>query len=136
MVFGLAAILVVLSLVYATRGVAEGPHVGFTQLWMLPPSGTAQTCAVHVGVRSFENGSVTYHAIMTTNGTQMISWPTLTLTPHQLWEQSIAMMPTTPTTLFVEMKLYRNDKPTVVYREVHMTLHISSNAHKVLQCGP
>ena len=74
LVFTLAVTLVVLSLVYATQGVAEGPHVGFTQLWMLPPSRVTQSCAVNVGIHSFENGTATFHATIMINGTQTMSW--------------------------------------------------------------
>ena len=121
-VFALAVTLVILSLVYATRGVAEGTHVGFTQLWMVPPSHKEQTCVVNVGIHSFENGPVVYHAVVTMNSVQKMSWPTLTLAPNQLWERSVVITPTTAKNMFVEMKLYRNDRPTVMYREVYMTL--------------
>ena len=133
-VFAVAVTLVILSLLYATRGVAEGSHVGFTQLWMVPPSRTAPNCAVNVGIRSFENGSVTYHALVTMNGTQTMAWPTLTLTPNQLWEQSIVITPTVAKNIFVQVKLYRNDKPTVIYREVHMTLTVLSNRQNRFYC--
>ncbi len=133
-VFALAITLVILSLMYATRSVAEGPHVGFTQLWMLPPSHKAQTCVVNVGIHSFENGPVTYHASITMNSAQTMSWPTLTLAPNQLWERSVAVTPTTAKNMFVEMRLYRNDKPTVMYREVHMTLTVLNKQQKTFYC--
>lgn len=134
-VFALAATLVIVSLVYATQGVAEGQHPGFTQLWILPPSPTTPGCTVNVGIRSFENGSVSYHAAMTIHGTQTMSWPTLVLTPNQQWERSIAIPPTTAKNMFVQVKLYRNDKPTVVYREVHITLNVLMNGQKIVSCG-
>ena len=134
-VFAFALALVVLSLLYAARGVAEQPRPGFTQLWMLPSSHTTQHCVVHIGIRSFENGSVTYHAAMTINRRQTMSWSALVLAPSQVWERSIAVTPTTKKAMFVEVRLYRNDKPTVMYREVHMTLHVESNIQKVLYCG-
>ncbi len=134
-VFAVAATLVILSLLYATRGVAEGPHVGFTQLWMVPPSRTAPKCAVNVGIRSFENGSVTYHALVTMNGTQTMTWPALMLTPNQLWERSIVITPTVAKNIFVQVKLYRNDEPTVIYREVHMTLIVLISGRNRFYCG-
>ncbi len=133
-VFALAITLVILSLLYATRGVAEGTHPGFTQLWMLPPSHIARNCAVSVGIRSFENGPVVFHAVVTMNSVQTMSWPTLTLAPNQLWERSIAFTPTTVKNVFVEMKLYRNDKPMVVYREVHITLAVVTSGKKIVSC--
>ena len=134
-VFALAIKLVILSLVYATRSVAEGPHVGFTQLWMLPPSHRAQTCVLNVGTHSFENGPVVYHAVVTMNSIQKMSWPTLTLAPNQLWERSVVVTPTTAKNVFVEMKLYRNDRPTVMYREVYMTLTVLVRGKKIVSCG-
>ena len=134
-VFALAATLVIVSLIYATRSVAEGPHVGFTQLWMLPPSRITQSCAVNVGVHSFENGFVSYHAVMTMNGTQMMSWPRLVLAPNQLWERSIVVTPIKAKNIFVQVKLYKNDKPSVIYREVHMTLTVLSDRRKRFSCG-
>ncbi len=133
-IFAVAATLVILSLVYATHGVAEGPHQGFTQLWMLPPNCTAQNCAVNVGIHSFENSSVSYHTVMTINGMQTMSLPMLVLTPNQLWERSITIPPTTTKNMFVQVKLYRNDKPTVVYRKVHITLTVLMNGQGQRVC--
>lgn len=134
-VFAFALTIVILSLLYATQGVAEQPRPGFTQLWMLPPGDTAQNCAVNVGIRSFENGPATYHAVMTINSVQTMSWPALALAPNQVWERSIAVTSTHTKNMLVKVILYKNDKPTVVYREVHMTLNVLSNAQKVLHCG-
>jgi len=134
-VFALAATLAIFSLLYATQGVAEGTHPSFTQLWMLPPSHTAQSCVLNVGIHSFENGSVVYHAVVTINSVQKISLPTLTLAPNQLWERSVVVTPTNTKAIFVEMKLYRNDKPVVIYREVHITLNVLMSGKKTLSCG-
>ena len=125
LLFALAGVLVIVSLLYATRGVAEQPRPGFTQLWMLPASHSAQRCGLDIGIRSFEKGIVTYSAVMTSNGTRMMSWSALVLSPDQTWEQSVIVTPKTPKNLFVQVKLYRNDKPAVVYREVHTTLIVS-----------
>ena len=134
-VFAFALTIVILSLLYATQGVAEQPRPGFTQLWMLPLSNTTQNCAVNVGIRSFENGPATYHAVMTINGVQIMSWSALALAPNQVWERSIAITPTKTKNMLVKVILYMNDKPTVVYRAVHMTLNVLSNAQKVVHCG-
>lgn len=133
-VFALAAALVVLSLVYATQGVAKEPHPGFTQLWMLPSKQPTPSCAVNIGIHSFEKDSVTYHAVMTVNSTETMSWSALVLAPNQTWERSISVTLATPKELFVEVKLYRDDKPTEIYREVHLTLTVVSNAQQTLYC--
>lgn len=131
-VFALAAALVVLSLVYATQGVAKEPQPGFTQLWMLPSR--QPSCAVNIGIRSFEKDSITYHAVMTVNSIKTMAWSSLVLAPDQTWERSIAVKLATTKDMFVELKLYRDDKPTVVYREVHLTLTVASTGQKTLYC--
>ena len=132
--FGLAAVLVVLSLFYATRGVAEQPRPGFTQLWMLPATQTGQHCTVQVGIHSFENASVSYHALMTVNNTQTMSWSALVLTSDTVWERSVAITATSAKNVFVEVRLYRDDKPAVVYREVHVTLY-PLGKDTIVRCG-
>ncbi len=119
--FGLAAVLVVLSFFYATKGIAEQPRPGFTQLWMVPSTQRAQSCIVQVGMHSFENTSVKYHVLMTVNNTQTMSWSALVLAPDAVWEQSVAIPPMSTKNVLIEVRLYRDDKPATVYREVHVT---------------
>ncbi len=133
-VFGLAAVLVVFSLLYAAHGVAEQPRPGFTQLWMLPPTQTKQHCIVHVGIQSFENASVSYHAQMTVNNTQTTSWSALVLAPSQIWEKSVALSSPPAKSVLVEVRLYRDDKPATVYRKVHVML-TSVGKNTAVECG-
>jgi len=134
-VLSLAFALVVLSLFYATRGVAEQPHPSFTQLWLLPPSQEGKNCTVRIGIRSFENASVHYHAIMIVNSVQTTSWPAIALAPDELWERSVVVPYTPAKSVLVELRLYRDDKPTSVYRKVNVTLINLNHEQKVLHCG-
>ncbi len=134
-VLSLAFVLIVLSLFYATRGVAEQPHLSFTQLWMLPPSQEGQNCTVRIGIHSFENASVRYHAMMTVNSVQTTSWLAIVLAPDELWERSVVVPYTPAKSVLVEVRLYRDDKPASIYRKVNVTLINLNHEQKVLHCG-
>ncbi len=132
-VLSLAILLVVVALVYATNGVTQQPHTGFTQLWMLPPAQSEQQCIVHLGIRSFELTSVTYHATLSVNSVREVVWPSIALVPKQTWEQPI-LVPTSSThTTTIEVKLYKGNNSTSVYRQVHVTLHFNETG-KVFHC--
>ncbi len=135
LLFAFALTLVISSLVYATRGVAQQPRAGFTQLWMLPASHSAPSCDLNIGLHSFENETVTYSAVMTSNGTSTMLWSQLVLEPDQTWQASVTAKPTeTVKTLFVQVKLYRSDKPEAVYREVHTTLAVVTSTQQGVSC--
>ncbi len=117
---GLAVLIIVLSLQYAAQGVAQQPHQGFTQLWLLPAQ-TEKSCALRLGVRSFESTSTTYVLMTRENGKQVGVQSSIVLTPQEEWDSAITL-PTTAS-VSVEVSLYRADKPGEVYREVHMVVH-------------
>ncbi len=121
--FGLAAIVIALSILYDATGLAQEPHPGFTQLWMLPAAQSGKSCAVQLGVRSFESTSVTYRITMTMNGTQVTTWPAVVLAPQGEWDRLVPILPTAADAVSIEGRLYRLDKPQAVYREVHVTLY-------------
>lgn len=123
MLFGLAIVVAILSFVYVDTGVIQQPHPAFTQLWMLPEVQTAKSCDVRLGVRSFESTSVTYTITMTVNGSPATTWPSVVLAPQQEWDRVVPISPTATQDAFIEGRLYQFDKPTTVYREVHVTLH-------------
>jgi uncharacterized membrane protein len=135
----------------ATAAQKRGPYSGFTQLWMVPsvqdgplarsidrhsassttsassPSiNWASTCAVRIGVRSFEVTTVIYRVVMRMNGVRVRTWPGVVLAPQQEWDQLVEVKPTSPGNAYVEVRLYRLDQPGVVYRNVHVTLHACS----------
>ena len=121
--FGLAISLATLSFVYVDVGVIRQPHPGFTQLWMLPAVQAGKSCGVHLGVRSLESTSVTYRITVTVSGAPAITWPSVVLAPQEEWNRLVVIPPTATEEVHIEGQLYRLDKPTAVYREVHMTLH-------------
>jgi uncharacterized membrane protein len=102
------------------------PQPSFTQFWMLPAKNDA--CAVSIGVQSFETTVVTYRVVMTINNGQPRNWSSVVLTPQQEWSQSVVVNAGSANSvgtgsLYVQAQLYRADKPTAVYRSVHVTLH-------------
>ncbi|SRR6266568_7932225 len=137
LLFGLAIIVAILSMLYAALGVVQQPHPGFTQLWMLPTVQAGKSCTVRLGVRSFEKTSVAYRVTITINGTQVIPSSLVVLTPQQEWQQLLPIAPGPVNQMYVEANLYRLDKPQNVYRNVHVTLSnlpVSKDG-KTRQCG-
>ena len=121
----LALIMAILSVLYAAIGVEQQPHPGFTQLWMLPVAPTGTSSAVRLGVRSFEDTTVTYRITITMNGQVVRAWSSVSLQPEQTWNQ-VVQLPTSGThSLYIEAQLYRLDHPQTVYRNVHLTVHPS-----------
>lgn len=120
---GVAALVVVFSLVYTVLGAVQQQYPGFTQLWMLPVVQNGKSCAVRLGVHSFETTAVTYRLTMSVNGVQLTTWPSVTLSSQGEWERLVPITPNTTANVYVEAQLYRLDKPQSVYRSVDSTLH-------------
>lgn len=121
--FGLAIVVAALSILYAAIGVVQQPHTGFTQLWMLPAVQTGKSCAVRLGVRSFESTPVTYRITMTVKQAQATTWPSIALAPGQEWDRLVPIPPGATDNVSVEVQLYRLNKPQAVYRQVNVTLY-------------
>ena len=132
-VLSLAIILVVFALMYATNGVTQQPHTGFTQLWMLPPAQPEQQCIVHLGVHSFELTPVTYSATLSVNAVREVVWPSIALAPNQTWDQPILVPANSTHTTTIEVKLYKGNSSISVYRQVHITLHFNQTG-KIFHC--
>jgi hypothetical protein len=66
--FGLATVVAILAVEYSAIGAEQQPRLGLIQLWMLPAVQPGKSCAVRLGVRSFESASVTYRITMTAIG--------------------------------------------------------------------
>jgi len=129
----LAIFVAILSIEFSAMSVSQQPYPGFTQLWMLPSvqNGTLSahqggTCAVRIGVRSFEVTTVTYRVVMRMNGVRVRTWPGVVLASRQEWDQLVEVKPTRPGDVYVEVRLYRFDQAGTVYRNVHVTLHACS----------
>ncbi|HEY5005821.1 MAG TPA: DUF1616 domain-containing protein [Ktedonobacteraceae bacterium] len=120
---GLAIIVAGLSILYAANGVLRQPHPGFTQLWMLPQIQAGRSCAVRLGIHSFEATSTMYRITMMVNGARVNTLPQVTLSPQDEWNDLVPITPEATDKVYVEVQLYRADKPQVVYRKVDSTLH-------------
>ncbi len=129
-----AVAVTVLAIQFSAASEAQQPHPGFTQLWMLPSPQSGNNCAVRLGVQSFEATSVTYLVIMTANGAQVNTWPSVVLAPQEKWSHIVTIAPASTNSVYVEVVLYRSDNPGTVYREVHMTLSNAGKSKDKMQC--
>lgn len=96
---------------------------GFTQFWMLSSTQANNSCAVLIGMHSFESAPATYRVQVMSNGTQVALWPSIMLTRQQEWDRVVPVSPAVGGSTVVDAQLYRLDQPGVIYREVHVTLH-------------
>jgi uncharacterized membrane protein len=102
------------------------PQPSFTQFWLLPANQVSKSCAVSIGVQNFETTSVTYRAVMAMNGSQTNSWSSITLAPQGKWIRLVPVQTGNTSSVLIVAELYRIDKPGVVYRNVHLTFHITA----------
>ncbi len=132
---GLAILVATVAIWSSIIRPLEEPQPSFTQFWMLPAKNTS--CAVLIGVHSFESTSVTYRVVMTINGAQATIWPSVVLAPQAEWNRSVSIKPGATDNIYIEARLYRADKPEAVYRNVHLTLHSleGSNNGQTQQCS-
>jgi uncharacterized membrane protein len=114
------------------------PQPSFTQFWMLPANPDNKTCAVSIGIQSFELDATKYAITVTVNSKPMAgNWSAITLEPQQKWTQIVPLTPEAQNDLHVEAQLYRSDQPYTAYRDVHLTFHVSTqfqNGQTQIQC--
>lgn len=133
LLFGLA-ILATISALWLAIAKPFQPQFRFTQIWIVPANQTSKSCEVSIGAQSFEANTVTYRVVMIVNKTQTNAWSAITLSPQEKWSQSVPVTPGTASNLLIEVQLYRRDKPTTLYRDVHLTLFISkADSHGLVQ---
>jgi hypothetical protein len=118
------ALLIAASALWFSIQRPSVPQPSFTQFWILPANAASKSCDVSIGVQSFEATSVTYRVVMTANTGQTATWSAISLAPQSKWAQSVFIEPGTARSVSVEALLYRIDQPGVVYRNVHLTLHM------------
>lgn len=123
-----AAMLIVGSALWLAFVRPSQTQTSFTQFWMLPANQASKTCAVSVGVQSFETASETYRVVVAVNSAQTNAWSSVVLSPQQKWVQEVSIKPgiTASNSLYIEAMLYRTEKPNTVYRNVHLTFYLSS----------
>ena len=124
--FGMATSVAIFSVLYSAAGAAQQPHPGFTQLQILPAGPPGKSCAVRLGVRSFELTPTNYDITVTLNRTQIDGWPSISLAPQKEWNQSIPIViPGDINRVAIVVSLYRSERPQTVYRQVHLTLYLA-----------
>src|SRR2546425_5645654 len=101
---GLAIVVATVAIWLSTIG---PPQTSFTQFWMLPSTQTSNSCAVQIGVHSFETTPVTYRIVVAINGTQVTSWPSIILATQQEWDRSVSINSVATGSIFVDARLYR-----------------------------
>jgi uncharacterized membrane protein len=124
--FGLATLVVMLSILFSASSVAQQPHAGFTQFWMLPSNQPGKSCAVRLGIQSYELTSEIYRVDLTANGTRITTWQPVKLAPRQTWEQLASPGSSETGSVYIGAQLYRVDNPQVVYREVNITMYVTN----------
>ena len=137
LLFGLAILAAAAAVWFSIIRPLE-PQPSFTQFWMLPANQLNKSCAISIGVQSFETTSVTYRVVVTVDGAQADTWSSIVLAPQEKWVQSVPVTPDTASSMSIEAQLYRADKPGTAYRHVHLIFHISKgskNAQVQQQCS-
>ncbi|GAC1364690.1 MAG: hypothetical protein NVS2B12_13020 [Ktedonobacteraceae bacterium] len=122
LLFGVAVCGVIFALWYASEGVVQQPHSGFTQLWMLPAGDNG--CAVRLGVRNLEQAPVAYRLSITANATPVATQFPATLKASEQVERTINLpAPIQSGAVDVQAQLYRLDKQGEVYRSVNIVVN-------------
>ncbi len=130
--FGLA-ILVATIAIWLSIIRPPDPQPSFTQFWMFPAKNNS--CEILIGIHSFEATSVTYRIVVTSNGTKLTTWSSIVLVPQQEWNQSVSIKSEAASSMYIEARLYRADKPETIYREVHITLNsLGGSKDRKMQC--
>ena len=139
--FGLAGVVVVFSIIFSINSAMQQPYPGFTQFWLLPPTQAEGNCTVQLGIRNFEGTDVVYRVEMQVNGVSRAIWVPIALTSQQTWKRTVPIPYDATTKLtkkaLVDVQLYRMDNPSVVYRHLHVLLLSvgKSQDGKTLVCG-
>jgi uncharacterized membrane protein len=125
--FLMLAALIVANAIWFSIIKPPEPQVSFTQFWMLPANPASKICAVSLGIQSFESSSRDYTVVVTVNHQPAATgWPTIMLAPQQKWVQLMSVTPEAQNDLYLEAQLYRTDQPHKMYRNVHLTFHVST----------
>ena len=122
------AILVAALAIWLSTIRPSATQADFTQLWMLPSNQATNSCAVRIGVQSFEATSVTYRITVAVNGAQLNTWPSVVLAPHEEWKQLVPIPLLSTNSVYVEARLYKSGRPETVYRDVHLILNNSKGS--------
>lgn len=120
LLLGLAALIVCGAVAVSIVGAEQQPRPGFTQLWILPASGAANTKdTVRLGMSNMESKTMEYRLAVNVDGKVVKEWTSIDLNANQTWEDTLVLPQVTHKgTARVEAKLYRIDASAKVYRDV------------------
>jgi len=116
LLFGAAALVVVVAVVIARGGAIGQPRESFTQLWILP-AGEANQDAVRLGISNMEPATMSYRLQVYEGPYTIREWPVIVLEPSEKWEYVLALPPHASSPDTIRALLYRVDEPEVVYRQ-------------------
>lgn len=118
LLFGLAALTLVGSVLIARGEAAQRPAPDVVQLWMLP--GESQMIRLGVITKGPAVGS--YRLVVQRGGYIIREWPALALEAEARWEATVELSARQPGGGPVEALLYQTAEPGVVYRQVKLWL--------------
>ena len=105
-------VLFAASVAITLFGARQQPTTAFTQLWALPQAGNV----VDFGISNDEPTVVSYRLDVIADGEVVRSWPDITLSPSETWHMSETIQAPGA----VDVRLYRNDQPATMYRQVQV----------------
>jgi hypothetical protein len=120
---GLAIIVIGAAVAISSIGASRQSRPGFTQLWLLPASGTQPENAVRLGVDNKEAATMDYSLVVDMDGKVVKMWPSIKLKSDAKWEDTLILKQGGHVSKTrVGAILYRNDAPGKMYRHVMLWL--------------
>jgi hypothetical protein len=114
LLFGMAAALIVSAVVVARGAAAQRPAADVIQLWILP----GEQGTVRVGVNSVGPAEGRFRLQILRDGHIIREWPALEITAGQKWAETLTVQGAQQGGAPFEVRLYRLEAPSVVYRRV------------------
>jgi uncharacterized membrane protein len=123
LLLGLALIVVGGAIAVSIIGAQQQPYPGFTQFWILPAGQANTRNVVHLGVKNMEPTPMVYRLVVNINNKPLKIWPAIDVNQSDTWEATLVLPQSAKgSSTKVEAKLYREDAPTKVYRDVFLWL--------------
>lgn len=122
LLLGLAALIVCGAFAVSIVGAQQQPYPGFTQLWLVPASGSTQQHTVNVGLSNMESTTMEYRLVVNVNGKVVREWSAIDLNPNGKWDTTFAIPSSSAGSAKVEADLYCTNAPTTLYRHVVLWL--------------
>lgn len=119
--------VVVMIMRYDIHGMATQARPGFTQFWLLPARQGNRSCAVNLGLQSFERTPASYRIVVNANSSLVAGWSLIRLAPQQTWQHIIPLTQLKGNTVLMEAFLYQTGQPEHVYRHIAVHVHITGD---------